>query len=150
MIKFILHSNLPGHYDFGHYARCPFEITCAALSAATPLGANGTTDGTPAEEDDDEDEEDDDDSDALPDNGNQQGAELGQGAENGADAEDHNEVGDGRGSRNGDLHNHLVIRNESKVSDGQQEGLMKLLYRLRAVQHQPGVKKLPPLPSGLA
>ncbi|KHN86875.1 UPF0183 protein T01G9.2 [Toxocara canis] len=24
--KFVLHSNLPGHYDFGIYARCNFSI----------------------------------------------------------------------------------------------------------------------------
>jgi len=26
--KFILHTNLPGHYDFGEYSRASFEIRC--------------------------------------------------------------------------------------------------------------------------
>ncbi|KAI6207695.1 RNA cytidine acetyltransferase [Aphelenchoides besseyi] len=30
VIKFILHTNVPGHYDFGEYVRTSFEIQCSA------------------------------------------------------------------------------------------------------------------------
>lgn len=43
MIKFLLHTNFPGHYDFTDYHRCPFTLTLGRSS--TPLSSSNTSQG---------------------------------------------------------------------------------------------------------
>ncbi|KAK0429348.1 hypothetical protein QR680_011334 [Steinernema hermaphroditum] len=35
VIKFVLHTNFPGHFDFGIYNRCNFKITAGACDPVT-------------------------------------------------------------------------------------------------------------------
>lgn len=50
VVKFVLHTNLPGHYDFGEYTRASFAIQCnatasdATVSAAVDMLSNGNGD----------------------------------------------------------------------------------------------------------